>query len=115
MNTDSYIESHTTKWAAIADPVVAVRRKRDKKKTSDPVASTIPPERKPFTDRLLAKKKIFRRYYQGVKPGGDLRHMISAMTAMLLDDELAHYVCLTSMIILTDINGNKIMGPDGKV
>ena len=41
--------------------------------------------------------------------------MISAMTAMLLDEELALYVCLTSMIICTDINGNKIMGPDGKV
>ena len=94
---------------------MAMRRKRDKKKTSDPVTSTIPPERKPFTERLLAKKKIFRRYFKGVKPGGDLRHMISAITVMLLDDELALYVCLTSMKNRMDINGNKIMGPDGKV
>jgi hypothetical protein len=67
----------------LAGPAVAVKRKRDKKRKSDPVSSLaprLPREVKPFTKRLKEKKTSYRDYYQGVKPGGYYRHMIESPT-----------------------------------
>lgn len=71
---------------------------------------------------MKAKKQIFRMYYQAVKKkGGSCRHMIEAESGglsrdhlVLLDEQLKLYVCLTSMIIHRDTDGNPFLGPDGK-
>lgn len=43
------------------------------------------------------------------------RRSLSRENLKLLDEQLALYVCLTSMINLTDMKGEKILGPDGVV
>jgi hypothetical protein len=66
---------------------VAVKRKRDKKKKSDPLTTTTPHEEKPWTTRLKAKRKVFMMFYKGVKVGGNLRYMIVVGT-----DSISHEV-----------------------
>jgi hypothetical protein len=118
LNTDWLIESQNSQYTALADHVMEVKRKRDKKKKSEPHA---PKEEKPFTKRLKAKKSLFQTFYKGVKQGGQYRHLIavgeghlSEDNIKLLDEELALHLCLTTNLNDKDAEGKTEMGPDGK-
>jgi hypothetical protein len=104
----------------LAGPAVAGKRKRDIKNERDPVSSSAPRKELPYIERQKAKKAKFRQYYKCVKPGGCYRHMIEAEgegltqdQIKLLDEQLKLYVCLTSDIILKDVNGKHVKDQDG--
>jgi hypothetical protein len=117
LNTDFLIESHYSQYEALAEPLVEMKRKRDKKS-----GSLGPKEEKPFTKRLKAKKSLFQTFYKGVKEGGQFRHLIavdeetklSEAIIKLLDEELALHLCLTTNLNVKDAEGMTVLGSDGK-